>query len=99
MLLVAWLLWWWQGPAIVSVWNTRLTLGQLVMLAAVAAVGFVPGLGDALRWFRLLRSPTQWLLQFVVRGLVPALGAGFVWLHLQTFDRLFLRLGRLDRLR
>ena len=98
-LVLAWLLWRWQGPAIVSAWNTRLTVGQLVILAAVAALGFVPGLGEAIRWLRLLRSPTQWLLQFVLRGLLPALGAGFVWLHLQIFDRLFLGLGRLDRLK
>ncbi|MBI2160037.1 MAG: patatin-like phospholipase family protein [Candidatus Rokubacteria bacterium] len=47
----------------------------------------------------LLPHAGQWLLHFVVRGLLPALGAGFVWLHLQIFDRLFLRLGRFERLR
>jgi len=38
------------------------------------------------------------LVRLVLRGALPAIGSIFVAIHLLIFDRLFLRLGRIQRL-
>lgn len=90
---------WWQWPALGRLWRTPVSVGTLVTAAILLALGFIPRLSRTVACLAFLRSPTEYVLRFVARGLLPALGAGFVWLHLQVFDRLFLRLGRLERVR
>jgi NTE family protein len=97
-LAIIWLLWRWQAPSIAGWWNTTVTIGQLVIAGLLLVVGLIPWLSGFLKWLRFLRSPTEWVLRLVIRGLVPAVGALFVWIHLQVFDRLFLWLGRVERL-
>jgi NTE family protein len=90
---------WWQWPALVRLWRTPISVGTLVTAAILLALGFIPRLSRTVAWLAVLRAPSEYVLRFVARGLVPALCAVFVWLHLQVFDRLFLRLGRLERVR
>jgi NTE family protein len=90
---------WWQWPALVRLWRAPISVGTLVTAAILLALGFIPRLSRTAPWLEFLRSPTEYVLRFVARGLLPALGAVFVWLYLQVFDRLFLRLGRLERVR
>jgi NTE family protein len=64
----------------------------LVVVGAAALLQIKPW---GPRW---LRRPVEVISRLVVRGLLPALLAPLVALHLLTFDRLFLRLGRVSRL-
>lgn len=103
-LLVLWLLWRWQGEAIRGWWNSPIlksppTYGHAIATIALLALGFVPWASRAFARLRFLRSPSDFFLRLVVRGVLPALASVFVGLHLLIFDRLFLWLGRIDRLR
>jgi NTE family protein len=64
----------------------------LLLIGAVALIQIQPW---GPRW---LRRPVERVSQFLVRGLLPALGSPLVAMHLLTFDRLFLWLGRVSRL-
>jgi NTE family protein len=96
---IAWLLWWWQAPRIQAWWRTPVTIGQLVMGMVILALGFIPWASRYFKWLRFLRPTVEIITRFFIRGLVPALGAGLVWIHLRIFDRLFLFFGRVGRLR
>ncbi len=78
--------------------STPLTVGQLVTAAVVLALGFIPRLSRIFKVLRFLRSPTEFLVRFVTRALLPAIGSVFVWIHLCIFDPLFLRQGKIERL-
>jgi NTE family protein len=81
-----------------SVLSSSFTVGQLLLGALLLLLGFVPTLSRAFQVLNLLRRPSEFLVRLLVRALPPAIGSGFVWLHLALFDRLFLRCGRLSRL-
>jgi NTE family protein len=74
------------------------TLGTLLMTVGIFALGFIPLLSRASKVFRLVRSPLEYIIRFVVRALLPALSSIFIAIHLFIFDRLFLRQGKVDRL-
>lgn len=76
-----------------------ITVGTLLMTVGIFALGFVPLLSHASKVFRLIRGPLEYVIRFVARALLPALGSGFVAIHLFIFDRLFLRQGKVDRLK
>lgn len=78
--------------------STPLTVGQLVTAAVVLALGFIPRLSRIFKVLRFLRSPTEFLVRFVTRALLPAIGSVFVAIHLAIFDRLFLHYGKLEHL-
>jgi predicted acylesterase/phospholipase RssA len=72
----------------------RLPLGPVLLgIAALAFLVAVPQMNMATRPVRRAAE----LLLGVIRGLLMAAASLLVWLHLLTLDRLFLRLGRLDR--
>lgn len=86
-----------QDP-LVALLRTPFTLGQLLVAAALLALGFVPRINQVLRAFRLFRAPTDFLVRLAGRAFPPAVGSFFVWIHLRIFDPIFLRVGSLDRL-
>ncbi len=71
--------------------------GNLLLLTALGLTLalLLPKFGRAVRF---LRTPTERTVRFVTRGLLPAAGSFFIWLHLSIFDRLFLRHGQVARL-
>ncbi len=73
-------------------------VGQLLAAVVVLALGFIPRLSRIFKVIRFLRSPTEFLVRFVTRALLPAIGSLFIWIHLWIFDPLFLRQGKLERL-
>jgi NTE family protein len=75
------------------------TIGTLLMTVAVFALGFVPLLSQASKVFRVIRSPLEYVIRFVVRALLPALASVFIALHLFVFDRLFLNQGKVEKLK
>ena len=91
-------LWWFCRDPILEVLAKTVTYGSLLTTAAVLALGLVPMGGKIASAIRFVRAPAEFLVRMVIRGLVPAIASVFVWLHLQTVDRLFLQLGRLGRL-
>ena len=99
MVLVALLacLWWFFRDPILNALATTVTIGSLLTAAAVLALGLVPMGSKMVSAIRFVRGPAEFLAR-MVRGVLPAIASVFVWLHLQTFDRLFLRLGRIERL-
>jgi NTE family protein len=64
----------------------------LVVVGAAALLQIKPW---GPRW---LRRPVEEVSRLLVRGLLPALASPLVAIHLLTFDRLFLWLGRVSRL-
>ena len=92
-------LWMQVGGWIREQLSRSITLGTLLMTVGIFALGFVPLLSHASKVFRLIRSPLEYVIRFVVRALLPALGSVFVALHLFIFDRLFLRQGKVERLK
>ncbi len=97
--LIGWTVWKWWGDSILALLNRDVQIKQLVTMAVVFAIGFVPWASRTFKLLRFIRSPAEFLLRFVLRGLVPAVGSIFVWIHLLIFDRIFLRLGRVGRLK
>jgi NTE family protein len=81
-----------------SLLSSSFTVGQVLLGALVLSLGFIPALSRALQPLTILRRPSEFLFRLLVRALPPALGSGFVWLHLTVFDRLFLRRGRISGL-
>ena len=92
-------LWKQSGPWIREQLARPITLGGLLMTVGMIALGFVPLLSRASNAFRFFRSPLEYAVRFVVRALLPALGSIFVAIHLFIFDRLFLRQGKVERLK
>lgn len=76
-----------------------ITLGALLMTVGLFALGFVPLLSGASKAVRFVRSPLDYTIRFIVRALLPALSSVFIALHLFIFDRLFLRQGKVERLK
>ncbi|MHA2284118.1 MAG: patatin-like phospholipase family protein [Promethearchaeota archaeon] len=75
----------------ISVW-------QLVLFVLLLLIGFIPKLSRSVKLFRFLRSPSEYVVRFAFRGVLPVIGSIFVWIHLQIFDRLFIQLGKLKQL-
>lgn len=96
---IAWGVWIWQGGRILQWWNASVSVKRLVMAGMLLALGFVPWASRTFKLLRFLRSPSEFVTRLVLRGLIPALGSIIVWIHLTIFDPLFLKLGRLDRLK
>ncbi len=78
--------------------SLSLTVGQLLVAVLVLALGFIARLSRIFKVLRLLGSPAEFFVRFIVRALLPALGSLFVWIHLRIFDALFLRQGSMERL-
>jgi len=100
IILVAFLagLWGFFRDPILDGLATTVTIGSLLTMAAVLALGLVPMGSKIVSVIRFVRAPAEFLARMVIRGILPAVASVFVWLHLHTVDRLFLRLGRLERL-
>ncbi|MEE9123911.1 MAG: patatin-like phospholipase family protein [candidate division NC10 bacterium] len=97
--LIGWGGWIWQGDRILEWWNSTISVRRIVGAAVVLGVGFIPWASRTFKLLRFLRSPSELLTRLVLRGLVPAIGSVFVWIHLAIFDPLFLSLGRIQRLK
>lgn len=72
---------------------------KLLVFIALFTLGFIPRLSRTFRWLRALRKPSEPVVRLVVRAILPLLLSLFVLIHLQIFDRLFLRMGKLSRLK
>lgn len=81
-----------------TLWSYPVTVGELGLAGIFLASGFIPKLTRILQVLRIFRAPTEFLVRLVVRGLLPAIGSVFVWLHLLIFDRLFLSYGKVENL-
>lgn len=92
-------LWRQFGAWIREVLSRPVTLGALLMTIGLFVLGFIPLLSRASLVFRLVRSPLEYVIRFVVRALLPALSSILIALHLFIFDRLFLRQGKVERLK
>lgn len=98
--LVAMLYGLWQaaGPWVQEQLAREVTIGGLLLTLGIFALGFIPVLGRFFQLFRFLSGPTAFVVRFIARALLPALGSAFIALHIFIFDRIFLRQGRLERL-
>jgi NTE family protein len=79
--------------------NYRFYVGELVVALVVLALGFIPKLGRIFKILRVLRAPAEYVGRLLLRALPAAIGSLFVWIHLFIYDPLFLRHGKLERLR
>lgn len=82
----------------IALLSTSVTVGTLFFAGLVLAIGFIPKLSRIITVLRLLRMPTEFLVQFVTKALLPVIASPFVLVHLQIFDRLFLSYGKVKRL-
>jgi NTE family protein len=83
---------------IAALLSSSLTVRELLIAVLILSLGLVPHISRAFYIFRFLRSPSEFIVRFVTRAALPAFGSVFVAIHLAIFDRLFLWLGRLERL-
>ncbi len=97
--LIVWGIWYWLGASIREGWESSISVKKLMVGTLVAAMGFIPRASRTFKLLAFLRSPSEFAVRLLLRGLVPAIGSVFVGIHLLIFDRLFLRLGEIRRLR
>ena len=81
-----------------TLWSYPVTMGELGLAGIFLAVGFIPKLTRILQVLQSFRSPMEFLVRLVMRGILPAIGSIFVWLHLLIFDWLFLSYGKVENL-
>lgn len=84
---------------ILALLSRSLTVGRIVFAVLVLLLGFIPKLSRVFKVLRFLRKPSEFLVRLIMRGLLPAVGSFFVNIHLWIFDPLFLRMGKIKRLR
>ncbi|MFI5341277.1 MAG: patatin-like phospholipase family protein, partial [Candidatus Methylomirabilales bacterium] len=96
--LIVWGVRGWLGRMVQAWWGSSISVKTLVMAAVVLALGFIPWASRTLKVLSFLRWPSEFLVRLVLRGALPAIGSIFVAIHLLIFDRLFLWLGRIQRL-
>ena len=87
-----------QGE-VIEVTITQILKAKVLVDVGGLALGFIPWASRTFKILRLLRSPSEVGLRFVLKGLLPAIGSIFVWIHLFVFDSLFISLGRVRHLR
>jgi len=97
--LIVWGIWASLGEAILGWWESSISVKLLVVGVVVAALGFIPWASRTFKLLLFLRSPSEFAVRLVLRGVLPAVGSIFVAIHLLIFDRLFLHLGRIRHLR
>lgn len=80
-------------------WNTEVvgpigpfTTGQLIAVVAVAIAGLI---WPALKWLNPEKATRNWLLKLLLAASAMIIGA----VHVEVFDRIYMHLGRLKRLR
>ena len=75
--------------------------GALLTAGALGAVLFGMSRIQTLLivWLNSVYRPLGWMGRLLFQAILPILGAVFIKLYLLTFDRLFLSLGRFERLR
>ena len=83
---------------IMALFSRSLTVGQLLIAVLVLLLGFIPRVSRVVKVLRFLRKPSEFLVRLVIRGVLPAIGALFVNIHLWIFDPIFLRTGKIKRL-
>lgn len=83
---------------IMALFSRSLTVGQLLIAVLVLLLGFIPRVSRVVKMLRFLRKPSEFLVRLITRGLLPAIGALFVNIHLWIFDPIFLRMGKIKRL-
>ncbi|MBI3802441.1 MAG: patatin-like phospholipase family protein [Nitrospirae bacterium] len=91
-------LWQLTQPWIQAQLARQFTLGGLLLTLAIFALGFIPVLSRLFKAFRFLSGPTSFIVRFIARGLLPAIGGLFIAIHLFIFDRLFLQEGKIEKL-
>ena len=92
-------LWFVYGEDIKALLAHEVTIGALLLVAGVFALGFLaPKLGRAFRVLGFLRTPAQVVAQIFGLLLLAVIGSWLVALHLAIFDSLFLRHGRIEKL-
>ncbi len=87
-----------SGKNIINIFSWFMSAGPLLVLALLLVLIILPRI---LRTFKLpfwLISIIEFPVNFIFRGLLPALASLFVCLHLWIFDFLFIQLGKVDRL-
>lgn len=92
-------LWILMKDEIMALLSRSLTVGRLSFAILVLLLGFIPKLSRVFKVLRFLRRPSEFLVRFIIRGLLPAVGSFFVNIHLLIFDPLFLRMGKIKQLR
>lgn len=70
-----------------------------IVLGVIALARFAPRLAKAFEALRILRKPVEIVARFVAMVVVAGSGALGVRIYLLTINRLFLWMGRLDRLK
>jgi len=86
------------GKNIVDIFSWFMSAGPLLVLALLLVLIILPKI---LRPFKLpvwVLSIIEFPVNFIFRGLLPALASLFVCLHLWIFDYLFIKLGKVERL-
>ncbi len=89
-------LWAGLGSVILQFLRTPVTVGGILVVVGLYVIGIV---APQLEILQFLRGPGEWVTRVVLRALVPAVGSLFVALYLLVFDRMFMYLGTVDRLR
>lgn len=73
-------------------------VSHLLIAVLVLLMGFIPKLSRMFKVLRFLRYPSEFLVRFIIRGLIPAIGSLFVNIHLWIFNPIFLQKGKVKRL-
>jgi NTE family protein len=84
---------------IVAFLKTSFTVLKIALVLVVISLGFIPKLTRVFKELRFLRAPAEYVGRLLLRALPSAIGSLFVWIHLFIYDPLFLRRGKLERLR
>ncbi len=86
------------GGDIINLFSYSLATGFLVILILLLVLAVIPKLMRKLKLPGWLIAIVEFPVNFIFRGILPALGSLFVCLHIWIFDRIFIRLGKVDRL-
>ncbi|MCH7887565.1 MAG: patatin-like phospholipase family protein [Candidatus Marinimicrobia bacterium] len=79
--------------------DKTITYRTIAILVGALLIGFIPKLSRAFKVLRIIRAPSEYYVRLVGRTLLSIIGSLFIAIHLLVFDRLFLWLGKVNRLK
>jgi hypothetical protein len=80
----------------------EVTIGALLLTALILALGFIPKISrmfKTIKWLLKLRTPVEKVQRLALRVVPSIVGSLFVFIHLKIFDPIFLKLGKVKRIK